>query len=84
MPPLLFVLLKAVNIFSRTWKVLQVKGQEALEKQGQEKKNKSHQAQVGPVLTGRSGPPNPRLWLRVDRCPLVFPPRKSRAPDSLT
>lgn len=50
--PLLFVLLKAVNIFSRTWKVLQVKGQEALEKQGQEKK--SHQAQIGPVLTGRS------------------------------
>ena len=46
MPPLLFVLVKAVNIFSRTWKVLQVKGQEALEKQGQEKKNKSHQAQI--------------------------------------
>lgn len=45
-PQLSFFLLKAVNIFSRTWKstllsvVLQVKGQEALEKQGREKKAK--------------------------------------------
>lgn len=73
--PTFVCLIKAVNIFSRT---LEGAGERAggFGKAGPREEEQVSPGPSRPSVNREEAAPQPRLWLRVDRCPLVFPQEK--------